>query len=695
MKNYCNLATAGKALFVLLFSAFLAVTLFPLQAIAEESVVPEDGITTLAASPVNKTMAQAFPDIAFRTYVIENVLGKSADDILDDTIIDNAMADTIAAHKEIEVDGKGISSLSGIEYFTSLTVLDCVGNGFSALDVSNNLQLKSLSCGLNLNLGSIDVGSNRQLEYLNCGLNPNLGSIDVRNNTALIELVCHYSALSALDVSNNKALVRLACYNNELSALDVSENINLEELYCDSNKLTELNVSNNTALTKLSFSENQISRFDISAYPNIEEFECSGNPIAELDVSGNPRLTRLVCSFMNITELDLSKNLNLTFLDCSENALTKLDVSKNGNLVYFNCESNNLTEIDVSGNTLLDTFNFSKNPIENIDISALSGLFSLTCEEANLTQLDVSNNAVLGTLSCSWNSLTELDVSNNPGLFILKCTNNALSDLDISQNLMLESVRCNDNKLTVLQLPGSSQLTRLYCSNNLLTTLDIAATPELRTLDCSGNRLLSIQGFPEEMKLRSFSGDNQAIIVPLGVSASSGYESIANYELGGFVLDALSNVNPASLLAGYDDQNSGRFFSSGEGSAGFTSSCIYDADVVKLEGTIEFILAKYAVSFVDWDGALIESQEVIHGADALLPADPKREGYTFGGWSVSHTSIIQDTTLTALYTQNPGTDTGGSKLAKTGDNSISALGVGLLVFLSGSVLITGARRKKD
>ncbi|MBQ2258007.1 MAG: InlB B-repeat-containing protein, partial [Lachnospiraceae bacterium] len=59
---------------------------------------------------------------------------------------------------------------------------------------------------------------------------------------------------------------------------------------------------------------------------------------------------------------------------------------------------------------------------------------------------------------------------------------------------------------------------------------------------------------------------------------------------------------------------------------------------------------KYTVIFKDADGNQIgEAQQVEEGKNAVPPTAPKREGYTFKGWSGSYQNIKADTTLTAEY----------------------------------------------
>jgi hypothetical protein len=60
----------------------------------------------------------------------------------------------------------------------------------------------------------------------------------------------------------------------------------------------------------------------------------------------------------------------------------------------------------------------------------------------------------------------------------------------------------------------------------------------------------------------------------------------------------------------------------------------------------------YVVTFKDHDGTTLKTETVSHGALAIAPQVPPREGHTFTGWDTLFTNVTQDITVTAQYTVN-------------------------------------------
>jgi uncharacterized repeat protein (TIGR02543 family) len=336
-------------------------------------------ITAGAGAAVGQTdITSKFKDANFRAAVYKSIGKKAPAAILDRDV---------SGITVLNVSRESISDLSGIEYFTALKELYCIGNELTALDVSKNTALTWLHCGDN------------QLTALN-----------VSKNTALTWLNCYQNQLTALDVSKNTALMLLNCYQNQLTALDMSENTALTSLNCSDNQLTVLNVSKSTALTSL---------------------DCRYNQLTVLNVSKNTALTRLNCSGNQLTVLNVSKNTALTSLDCEWNRLTALDVSENTALERLYCEGNifgnQLTELNVSENTALMELNCSYNQLTALNVSKSTALRVLDCNGNRLIALNVSENTALTWLDCSMNQLTALNVSKNTALTKLKVSGNYFS----------------------------------------------------------------------------------------------------------------------------------------------------------------------------------------------------------------------------------------------------------------------------
>ena len=62
-----------------------------------------------------------------------------------------------------------------------------------------------------------------------------------------------------------------------------------------------------------------------------------------------------------------------------------------------------------------------------------------------------------------------------------------------------------------------------------------------------------------------------------------------------------------------------------------------------------YAINTYTVTFLDWDGKVIDEQTVEHGSAAAAPADPEREGYNFIGWDADFSNVTGDMTVTAQY----------------------------------------------
>lgn len=321
------------------------------------SLLPATASATENGVAINETN---FPDALFREKVAE--YDRNNDGVLSDTEISNIRSISINGDSS---KGGDVTDLKGIEYFTSLTRLQCGHNKISKLDVSKNTALTELYCP-----------------------NNELTELDLGNNTALGQLTVTNNQLKELDISKDTALTYLACANNQLKELNVSKNTALTELSCSYNQLTELNVNNNTALTRIDCGSNQLSELDVSKNTALTYLSCGsneGNKLTKLDVSNNTELTYLEFWHNEITSIDLSKNTALKSLECFSNKLTALDLSNNTNLEVLRCNDNKLTSLDLSNNTLINGFsgkyniyNITADSDRRINLSDLPGSFDVS-----------------------------------------------------------------------------------------------------------------------------------------------------------------------------------------------------------------------------------------------------------------------------------------------------------------------------
>ncbi|MGI6077364.1 MAG: InlB B-repeat-containing protein [Fastidiosipilaceae bacterium] len=247
--------------------------------------------------------ADHFPDETFRKFVIS--FDKNKDGQLSDSERE--------AVTEIDLQNESISDLTGLEYFTKLTQLNCRDNQLEVLNVSQNKALTELDCGLN-----------------------NLQTLDVRANALLEELYCDGNQLASLDVKTNLALTTLNCADNQLKDLDLSQNIDLKHLDSGTNGLKTLSLNKNIALESLNIKNNNLQVLDISQLSKLTDLDCSDNGLVTLSLEKNPDLKTLYCSNNLLTALDLSDKKELVELDFSNNRISSLNLNTKRPLTRLN-----------------------------------------------------------------------------------------------------------------------------------------------------------------------------------------------------------------------------------------------------------------------------------------------------------------------------------------------------------------------
>jgi len=168
----------------------------------------------------------------------------------------------ISGVKNLDVSNKGISSLKGIEAFTSLEILNCNTNKLSSLDLGMNINLFSLACIEN-KLTQLDLSSNTKIKSVSCWTN-NISSLSIASDS-FKRLECNHNGMTALDITGSPNLEYLDCRSNKIDILDLSNQPNISTLNCEFNNISKLDLSNKTSLSYIRCGANPIKILDLTA----------------------------------------------------------------------------------------------------------------------------------------------------------------------------------------------------------------------------------------------------------------------------------------------------------------------------------------------------------------------------------------------------------------------------------------------
>jgi len=127
--------------------------------------------------------AQAFPDMNFRQAVLDLLNAYGGERTATSSITDTDKT-ILAAQTELDLSSRNIADLTGIEYFTELTRLNCSNNNLvafdrsqTALDVSQNTKLTYLDCSYNAICSPDGVVGWRELGLkINANYDPSYGT---------------------------------------------------------------------------------------------------------------------------------------------------------------------------------------------------------------------------------------------------------------------------------------------------------------------------------------------------------------------------------------------------------------------------------------------------------------------------------------------------------------------------------------
>ena len=334
------------------------------------------GITERGQVPIAKLF---FPDANFRTWLYQQTYGADR----------KLTAEEIEATKSIDVSAEGISDLTGLEFFSALTDLNCEANwNLSTLDVSPFRDLENLKCNTNA-LTSLDVSMARSLKTLNCSYNKLTSLTFGEMNGSLEDVNCSHNQLTSLDVSECPALTYLYCHNNQIageamgalvgSLPDRSQTEGRRGFLdvVNKNSTAEQNVITMQQAAVADGKRWEVYGFDIpideTTFPDevfrSEISQTFGEELSPLELYYETGLhIENTWEIHDITGIEYFTELKS--LTCVGSQITKLDVSQNTKLLELSVEKNHLTALDVSNNPDLRFISVYGNNIHGAAMSA-------------------------------------------------------------------------------------------------------------------------------------------------------------------------------------------------------------------------------------------------------------------------------------------------------------------------------------
>lgn len=360
-----------------------------------------------------------FPDINFKNAILREYPDTDANG--DGEI---SISEAHAFWNFMHLPNSNISDLTGIEHFTSISWCIFDNNNIAQVDLSNNVNITSLSI-VNNNLTQLDLTDNINLESLHASSNQliainlsasNLRSLNVPNNQ-----------LTTINLSGHPNLKWLTLNNNQFTNLDLTANTKLISLYCANNQLTELDLV--------------VNQF----YGTGSEFilDCSNNNLTDLSIiSTTPGIFhRVKCSGNLFTELNLSES-RVTVLDCSDNPLLENINWRNGWNYKFdpnNADNNfenlpNLSTVCYGPGFYQELQDFIIADVgHSVDFYNNETCDALSVNENNLNVLSITPNPAESIITIQASTpINQVDVFNELGQVVLsKSLNTAMDKLTV------------------------------------------------------------------------------------------------------------------------------------------------------------------------------------------------------------------------------------------------------------------------
>lgn len=290
-----------------------------------------------------------FEDENLKNAILEIIKKVENDDTKNSILlsdIDKITSDSLASGKQLNLAGKNIKSLNGLELFENKNIewiyLDW--NEIEDLSVLNNFT----------SLTKVSASSNNI------------------SNTAFVNKL---SNLQNLNLSNNKI--------NGIG--DITYLTKLKYLYLDNNQIEDLTgISRLTKLVDLSISGNKIINCDeITKIESLESLDISRNKISTIaNIKTNNSVKKVNLNYNELTSLNGIQNLkNIEILSASNNKIDNIEnIDGLSELYNLNLNKNEIQDISVFNNNSSIKFLYldANHIIDTSPIDTLTNLLKIT-----------------------------------------------------------------------------------------------------------------------------------------------------------------------------------------------------------------------------------------------------------------------------------------------------------------------------
>lgn len=278
--------------------------------------------------------------------IIRKVEGNSQKQEILLSDIDKITSETLPSAKQLNLAGKNIQSLDGLELFANKGIEWIYLDWNEITDISILSKFESLT--------KISASSNKITD-----INP---------------------------ISNLKNLQNINFSNNQINTITPILNLSeLKYLYLDNNQIQDIsNISKLSKLKELSMSGNNVIDIgELTKIQTLENIDISRNKINTIsNITQNSNIIKINLNYNNLTTLEGIENLiNLQVLSASNNKIT--DITKIGTLskLYnLNLNKNEITDIEIlKNNTELKYLYLDANHIIVVDaVENLQNLSKIT-----------------------------------------------------------------------------------------------------------------------------------------------------------------------------------------------------------------------------------------------------------------------------------------------------------------------------